>query len=154
MTENVEQVETSVEAIDQELVGIGGWLIWHAIGFVIGFIYFPVTLIASLFNYSKVARAGYVGIQAIEPIVLFGMLCFMIYAATLFFRKKRNAPVTIIILFIVGILTGVLLFVIELRAGTEIFAVNTVQWLVKGIIKVLWIPYFLVSKRVKATFMN
>ena len=155
MTENDEQVETSVEAIDQDLVGIGGWLILHAIGFVIGLIYFPVILIVSLVNYSKVAKAGYGGIHAIEPIVIFGLLCLMIYAATLFFRKKRNAPGTIIILLIAGLLSGVLLHVIKLVVGTEVITVNTVEWLVKGIIKApIWIPYFLVSKRVKATFVN
>jgi hypothetical protein len=155
MTEYVEQVDMSIEARDQKLVGIGGWLIWHAIGFVIGLIYFPVMLIASLVNYSKVARAGYGGIQAIEPIVIIGLLCFMLYTATLFFRKKRNAPGTIIIYFIVGLVIAVIFFVIEFNAGTKLFTVNTVEWLVKGIIKVpIWIPYFLVSKRVKATFVN
>ena len=152
MIENVNRGETGLEDIDQDLVGIRGWLILPAIGFVMGLIYFPVMLSASLPN---VARAGYGGIQAIEPMVLFGMLCFMIYAATLFFRKKRNAPGTIIIFFIVGFVIGVLFFVIELSAGTKIFTVNTVEWFVKGIIKVpIYIPYFLLSKRVKATFVN
>ena len=152
MIENVNRGETGLEDIDQDLVGIRGWLILPAIGFVMGLIYFPVMLSASLPN---VARAGYGGIQAIEPMVLFGMLCFMIYAATLFFRRKRNAPGTIIILLIAGLLTGVLLHVIKLVVGTEVITVNTVEWLVKGIIKTpIWIPYFLVSKRVKATFVN
>jgi len=102
MTENVNQVESSIEAIDQNLVGIGGWLVLPAIGFFTGLIYFSIMLIVSLVKYSKVAGAGNEGIHAIESIVMFGMLCFMIYAATLFFRKKRNAPGTIIIFFIVG----------------------------------------------------
>ena len=153
MAENVTQVEPSVEVIDQKLVGIGGWLVLPAIGFVTGLIYFPIMLIVSLVKYSEVAGAGYGGIRAIESIVLFGMLCFMIYAATLFFRKKRNAPGTIIILFIVGYVIGILFYVIESNAA--LVSVNTLLWCIKGIYKgPIFIPYFLVSKRVKATFVN
>ena len=141
--------------MDQKLVGIGGWLVLPAIGFVTGLICFPLMLIVSLFKYSEVVGAGHGGIHTFESIVLFGMLCFMIYAATLFFRKKRNAPGTIIIFFIVGYVIGILFFVIELNAGTKIFTVDTVLWCVKGIYKgPIFIPYFLLSKRVKATFVN
>ena len=153
MNENVKQVESSVEAIDQKLVGIDGWLVLPAIGFVTGLFYFPIMLIVSLVKYSEVAGTGYIGIHAIESILIFGMLCFMIYTATLFFRKKRNAPVTIIILFIVGYVIGILFFVIESNAGLVSF--NTLQWCIKGIYKgPIFIPYFIVSKRVKATFVN
>ena len=153
MTENDEQAEKSVEAIDQNLVGISGWLVLPAIGFVTGLIFFPIMLIVSLVKYSEVAGAGHGSIHAIESILIFGLLCFMIYAATLFFRKKRNAPGTIIILFIVGYVIGFLFYVIESNAG--IVSVNTLFWCFKGIYKgPIFIPYFLVSKRVKATFVN
>ena len=155
MTENIEQIGASVEAIDQELAGIGGWLILPVIGFAMGLIYFPAMLTVSLSMYSKVAWAGYGSIHAIEPIVLTGLLCFMLYTATLFFRKKSSTPATFIALIIAGLVTGVLLFVIELNTEIDVFAINTVEWLIKGIIKAaICIPYFRVSKRVKATFVN
>ena len=143
MAENVKQVESSVEKIDQKLVGIGGWLFLPAIGFVAGLILFPIFLIVSLVKYSEVAGVGNGGIHVIESILLFGLLCFMIYAATLFFRKKRNAPRTIIILFIVGYVIGILFFVIEQNA--DLVSFNTLMWCIKGIYKgPIFIPYFIV----------
>ncbi len=155
MTENVEQQESSIEAEDQALVGIGGWLILPAIGFVLGPIIGVIGLIAALGMYSDVANAGYGGIYALEILVIVGLFCFMVYAASLFFRKKSNAPRTIITLLIVSIIASIALLVIELGAGAEVFAVETGKQLVRDVIgAAIWIPYFRVSKRVKATFVN
>ena len=155
MTENVEQVESSVEDIDQELVGIGGWLILHAIGFVLGPIVGVYELVVSLSNYSKAAKAGYGGIYIIEPVVFIGLFCFFVYIAILFFRKKSNLPGTFITFFIVSIFASGLLLVIELNTEAKIFLEGIELWFVKAIIRAaIWIPYFIVSKRVKATFVN
>ena len=155
MTENVEQLESSVETVDQKLVGIGGWLILPAIGFVLGPIIGVIGLIAALGMYSDVASASYGGIYTLEIIVIVGLLGFMVYAATLFFRKKTNAPGTIITLFIVSVVASGVLLVVELGAGAEVFAVETGKQLIQEIISAaIWIPYFRVSKRVKATFVN
>ena len=155
MTENVEQIESSVEGIDQELVGIGGWLILIVIGFVLGPIIVIYELAVSFSSYSKAANAGYGGIYIIEPIILIGLLCFFIYIAILFFRMKSNLPGTFITFFIVSLFASGLLYVIELSTGAEIFSEQTGLWFIKSIIRtVIWIPYFIVSKRVKATFVN
>ena len=155
MTENVEQTESSAEAIDQDLVGIGGWLILHVIGFVLGPIVVVYELAVSLSSYSKAAKAGYGDIYIIEPIILTGLLCFFIYIATLFFRKKSNTPGTFITFFIVSLFASGLLYVIEVSTGAEIFSEQTGLWFAKSIMRaVIWIPYFIVSKRVKVTFVN
>jgi len=105
--------------------------------------------------YSDVARAGYGGIYTLELLVIIGILVFTLYAAYLFFKKKSNAPKTIITLLIVGIVSSCVLLVIELGAGADPFAIETGKQLVKEIIgAAIWIPYFRVSKRVKATFVN
>jgi uncharacterized membrane-anchored protein len=151
----VEQLESNMENVDQKYVGIGGWLILPAIGFVLGPIIGVIGLIASLGMYSDVARAGYGGIYTIEIIVIIGLLCFLLYAATLFFKKKSNAPSTIITLLIVSLVSSCVLLVIELSAGAEPFAIETGKQLVREIIgAAIWIPFFRVSKRVKATFVN
>lgn len=155
MNEQIEQVEPGVLTVDEKLVGISGWLILPAIGFVLGPIIGAVVLIAGLGMYSDVARAGYGGIYTFELIVLFGLIGFLTYAATLFFRKKSNAPRVIIMLYIVSIVASGILLVVELSAGAEVFAAETGKQLVRDIIgAAIWIPYFRVSKRVKATFTH
>lgn len=155
MNEQIEQVEPGVLTVDEKLVGISGWLILPAIGFVLGPIIGAVVLIAGLGMYSDVARAGYGGIYTFELIVLFGLIGFLTYAATLFFRKKSNAPRVIIMLYIVSIVASGILLVVELSAGAEVFAAETGKQFVRDIIgAAIWIPYFRVSKRVKATFTH
>lgn len=155
MTEKIEQSISNVGTVDEKLVGIEGWLVLPAIGFVLGPVIGIIALIAAIGMYSGVARAGYGGIYALELIVIVGILGFMIYAATLFFRKKSNAPRTIITLLVVSLIASGALLLIELGAGAEIFAVETGKQLVRDIISAaIWIPYFRVSKRVKATFVH
>jgi len=155
MTEKIEQQESSVQVVDEKLVGISGWLILPAIGFVLGPIIGVIAVIASIGMYSDVARAGFGGLYALELIVLSGLMGFLIYAAILFFQKKSNAPKIIITLYIVSIVASCALLVVELGAGAEMFAVETGKQLVRDVIgAAIWIPYFRVSKRVKATFVN
>ncbi|MFZ1415500.1 MAG: DUF2569 domain-containing protein [Defluviicoccus sp.] len=155
MAENVEQLESNVETADQKLVGIGGWLILPAIGFVLGLLIGVVGLIDALGMYSDVARAGYGGIYKLELLMFLGMLGFTVYAATLFFLEKSNAPRTIITLLIVSLVASGVLLVIELGAGAKASALETGKQLVRDIINAaIWIPYFRVSKRVKATFVH
>lgn len=155
MTDRAEAGEGSASGVDPSLVGIGGWLVLPAIGFVVGPIVGVVGLIAALGLFSDVEAAGYGGIYTLELVVQVGLLAFLIYAATRFFGKKSNAPSVIITFLIVSLGTSVLLLIIELGAGAEVFAIETGKQLVREVIgAAIWIPYFRVSKRVKATFVN
>jgi len=146
---------TSSAAVDPKLVGIGGWLVLPAIGFVLGPIIGVVGLIAAFALFADVERAGYGGVYALKLVVQVGLLGFLIYAATLFFGKKANAPTVIITFFLVSLGASIVLLVIELGTGAEEFAIESGKQLVSGVIgAAVWIPYFRVSKRVKATFVN
>lgn len=150
-----EQTETSEPIVEPHLVGIGGWLILPAIGLILGSIVLVVSLIASLAMFSRVADAGYGGLYSLEIVVGLGFLVFYIYAATCFFGKRNNAPATIISLIIASIIASGVLIVIEMCAGAEELAVGWEREIVRDIIvAAIWISYFKVSKRVKATFVN
>lgn len=143
------------EAVDKNLEGIGGWLILPAIGMVLGPIVGVVGLVFALGLYSRVVQAGYGGVFAVELLVGAVLLAFAIYVAVLFFRKQRKAPRMIIILLAAGLGTDLFLLVVELAASAQVFAAESLKQLVRDMIgAAIWIPYFRVSKRVKATFVN
>jgi hypothetical protein len=147
--------EMTTKEVDPKLVGIRGWLVLPAIGLVLGPIVGVVSLVVGFALYSDVAVAGWGGLFAAEMVVELGLLIFMIYAASRFFSKKRNAPMVIIALLVTGLAANGLLLLVELGVGAEDFAEETTRMLVRSIISAaIWIPYFRVSKRVKATFVN
>jgi hypothetical protein len=160
MAEQIEQEEPSVQAKDEKLVGIRGWLILPAIGFVLGTLIRVSTLIVdigaySTGMYSDVARAGIDEIYTLEFIISLSLTGLLIYATILFLKKKKNAPKVIIALHIASIVALYVFLVFELDIEAKMFAVEIVIQLVNSVIAaVIWIPYFVVSKRVKATFVN
>jgi hypothetical protein len=152
--ENIVQAEVK-QNNDDKLKGIGGWLIFPAIGLILGPVIDVIALYTSIGMYNDVARAGYGGVYSLELIVIFAFLLFTIYAAIQFFNKTRNAPKVMITLLVVSIGTSLLLLGNESSAGAEVFAVETGKQLVRDIVAAaIWIPYFNISKRVKATFVN
>jgi len=135
--------------------GIGGWLILPAIGLVLGSIIGVLALLYSLTLFSDVKAAGYGGIYALELFVLAGIVALTIYVAIPFFRKRRDAPSKMILLLAVGVGGSLFLLVVELGASAEVFAEETAKQLLRDIVSaVIWIPYFRISKRVRATFVN
>jgi Protein of unknown function (DUF2569) len=155
MAGQAETDDAHVSTLDPSLAGIGGWLVLPAIGFVLGPIIGIVMLVVAVGLYGDVADAGLGGLYALELLVDVGLLAFLIYAATRFFGKMRNAPPTIIALLIAGLVSSGVLIIIELSAGAEPFAIESGKQLVRSIIAAgIWIPYFKVSKRVKATFVH
>lgn len=153
MDEKADQLESNAEAPDQHLAGIRGWLILPAIGLVLGPVFALVLLIAGLMQpiFEIVGEGGLGGIYALDLLAIFGLIVFAVYVATLFFRKRWNAPRAIIALLIAGLFVSGVLVAFGFIAGPEILH------LVFGILVVgaaVEIPYFRVSKRVKATFVK
>ena len=156
-----DQTEARAGAPEPQFVGIGGWLILPAIGFVLGPIIGVVNLVVALALSSDRARAGYGGIYALELLVLLALLAFLTYTATRFFDKKSDAPVNCVALLILSLVASYMLLIIQLGAGAEVLALESMGqffgWIgyLGGIIgAVIWIEYFNVSERVKATFVN
>jgi len=147
------QTEAMVSVPDMRLVGIGGWLILPAIGLILGPVVSVVGLIAAMAFFSEITATGHGDLFAFELVLEAGFVVFTIYVATRFFAKKSDAPSIFIALQVAGVMVSLMLLVIELGAGADEFAVESGKHLVRGVIgAAIWIPYFMGSKRVKATF--
>lgn len=94
----IEDTESATPDADAKLADIGGWLVLPAIGLVLDPVLWVVSLAVGGALFSTVAATGHGGLFAVEMFVEFGLLIFMIYAASRFFRKKRDAPTVRIVL--------------------------------------------------------
>lgn len=132
---------------------IGGWLILPAIGLVLGCILSVIGIILSFSIASEIA-SKYKGIFAINLLFDIALTVFLFYVAFRFFGKRRNAPAAMISFIIANIIVSGVLLVISIGAEAEPFMLESGKTLGKGIISAaIWIPYFVVSKRVKKTFV-
>lgn len=148
-------VQDREESVDPALVGIGGWLILPALGLVLGPIFSIVMLVMALPMYPQVEAAGFGGLFTLEILVDAALIVFMLYAASRFFPKKADAPAVMIALYIAAPVVLAVMLAIETSEGAAFFAEESQKHLVRSIIgAMIWVPYFRVSKRVKATFVN
>jgi Protein of unknown function (DUF2569) len=151
-------------------VGIGGWLILVVIGLVVTPIrltYLLMTTYVPIFrdgSWSQLTTPGMPAYHALwAPVLSFeivgNMLILVLALVTLFclIRKSRKTPKMAIALY--G--WAAVFVVIDSFVGNLIPAVAaqsdpaSVKELMRSLIgAAIWIPYFLVSKRVKATFVN
>jgi hypothetical protein len=155
---------------EKNLEGLGGWLVLVGIGCVVWPIRNVVTLIPI---YHEIFTSG--GWEAVtdaaspsyhplfgpfiiaEIIVNVAFLIAGLIAIYWFFTKRRGFPK----LYISIIAGSFILIIVDALIGEfiapdeEIFDADTMKELGRSIIGVVvWIPYMLVSKRVKATFVN
>lgn len=151
-------------------VGIGGWLILVVIGLVVT----PIRLVLFLMtNYVPIFRDGAWGQLTTPgtpayhalwaPVITFeiagNMLIIVLALVTLFclIRKSRKTPKMAIVLYswaavfvVIDFFTANLIPTVAAQSDPD-----SVKDLVRSLIAAaIWIPYFLVSKRVKATFVN
>jgi hypothetical protein len=147
---------------------IGGWLILCAIGLILYPVQSTIFLITELIpalspeNWSALTSptSNYYH-PFFAPLViaeLVGNLCFSIFSICLiifFFKQRKNTP-KLIILFLAGNLIFVgfdyfaMTFIILRPSSINLEAtINFIRTTVAGMV---WIPYFLFSKRVKSTF--
>lgn len=155
---------------DRDLQGIGGWLILVAIGIVIT----PFRLgLLMVQTYPEIFTSGAWEALTTEgsgvyspfwaPFILGEilvnsiMLLAWLYIAYLFFSKKAALPKWYIGLAVFGLVFVIAdAFAIRLVVSdAPIFDADIVRELMRSLITVvIWVPYMLVSKRVKATFVN
>lgn len=141
----------------QHLEGIGGWLLLVAIGIVLT----PFLLLAEVTTYIPLLNDldefdDMFSLFLIIELVINSILSLLsLYLAYLFFRKSYKTPNT----FIIFNLLSLFVIIIDLVVAVQFFELSIdsgdTKELVKQLIRCLiWIPYFLVSVRVKNTFVQ
>ncbi|WP_370652609.1 DUF2569 domain-containing protein [Sediminibacterium sp.] len=155
---------------NNELKGLGGWLILVGVGVVLSPIRLLVIYIPyykSIFEDGRWEAFTTVGSEAYIPYfgaMLIGEITFnsimvvvLIYLIFLFFSKHHLFPKIFIGIFVASIIFIFLdaLLVTMVFPDESIFDPKTTIALMQALIGCLiWVPYMLVSKRVRATFVG
>lgn len=146
----------SESPVTSHLVGVHGWLILPAISLVSGTIFLAISLIWILSSYFNAAPEEYSNLYNSVILIELVLLILVLYVSIRFFGKKRDAPFMMIFLMVVYILLFGYLFEAEISYDYVVMAASkSFKPLIGGIIyDAIWIPYFIVSKRVNATFVR
>jgi len=155
---------------NNELKGLGGWLILVGIGVVISPIRLLVTLVPTykpIFEDGTWEALTTVGSEAYTPYfgsLLVGEIAFnalmvvaSIYLIYLFFSKHYIFPKLYIVIVAASLIFIPLdaWIVTKVFPGESMFDPETTKEFMRSlIVGVIWVPYMLVSKRVKATFVE
>jgi hypothetical protein len=152
--------EVKASQVDAVPAGFGGWLILPAIGMVLSPLLGVIGLFLGLEPLDELVRHGF-GLYAIPRyIAMLGLLIYTFMAAVRFFKKRSNAPATLIKLLIARVIIAFVFFIlgiIVLGGNDELLIVMLLRsnnFIAQGVAAAIWVPYFRVSKRVKATFVN
>ncbi|HEX9949551.1 MAG TPA: DUF2569 domain-containing protein [Thermodesulfobacteriota bacterium] len=163
------KAQKNADAAPKQYDKIGGWLILVAIGLI----FTPIRLLVVLFKdllpalsadtWSRLTTPGTEAYHPLwAPLLLFEIIgnclfiLFPIIIAIFFFQKRRFVPRLVIMLLLSN-----LVFVAIDYFAADLIPFVAAQEDIGSLIElirvfigcVIWVPYFLVSKRVKATFV-
>ncbi|MDR0407912.1 MAG: DUF2569 domain-containing protein [Campylobacteraceae bacterium] len=151
-------------AEEKNIKGLGGWLILVGIGVVLS----PLIIIAELVMlYLNIKILSALEIEINNPFLISilygeiavntGLFFAWIFIAVLFFTKNKISPkyyISILLFTLVFIFVDALAVKLTLP-NEHIFDAETIKETgYPLVICLIWIPYMLISKRVKATFVE
>lgn len=155
---------------EQNLKGLRGWLLLVALGLVLSpirilFVQLPIyneifadgTWEALTTPGSEVYHSLWAPLLTGEIIFNFAMLLASLYLVYLFFSKHYLFPKVYIIVVLVALVFIPLdaWLVAQVLPGEPLFDAQSLQEFIRVLVSAcIWIPYMLVSKRVKATFVE
>lgn len=133
---------------------IGGWLSLIAVGLVLGPLIGVANLLADYAMLSMVTKNDYPGLDTLivaDVAILGALITFQVVVAVLFFRRHEWVPRLMVAWLSSNLGASVLLFCWTKEVFGEWPA--AVEWFGRPIgMAAIWIPYFLLSRRVKLTF--
>lgn len=163
------KAQKNADAIQKQYDKIGGWLILVAIGLIFTPIRLSVVLFKDLLpslsadTWSRLTTPGTAAYHPLwAPLLLFEIIgnclfiLFPIIVAIFFFQKRRFVPKLIIV-----VLLSNLVFVAIDYFAADLIPFIAAQEDIGSLVELIrvflacavWVPYFLVSKRVKGTFV-
>lgn len=146
-------LDSPAPASDPKLIGIKGWLLFPAVEIAWRAVKGFLALFFEFWLYPEMAALGFAVPMACLILMTAGLQAYTLYAAHQFFKRRRNAPTVMITFYILCIAFVVVGLGGQAALGIEIDARESTRELGKAIIPaMIWIPYFVRSKRVKATF--
>lgn len=143
---------------DREFRKIRGWLIVPGIGLVLSVLVNLLSITATLrllIDHHSEMPGTVNAVMLFELLAFIGMFLFTLYVAGLFFRKKRTLPRN----YILFLFVGVAYVILDMLLGHYYLNVPMDYEALKPVVRnlvscAIWIPYFLVSQRVKRTFVK
>ena len=142
----------------REFRKIGGWLYLPALGLVatilVNLVSVHFTMRFLMENVAYIANTQK-AILYFELFAFTGLFGYGIFVSSLFFRKKRQLPRHYIVLVVIG----TAFVASDLLLGHHYLEIPYVYDTVKPVLRnvlsaCIWIPYFIVSERVKRTFVR
>jgi len=161
--------QKDIEATEKQYDNIGGWLILVAIGLIFTPIRLLVVVVKDLLPvlsgdvWSRLTTPGTESYHALwAPLLIFEMvgnclfILFSIIIAIFFFQKRTFVPKLIIALLLSNLVFVAIDYfaadLIPFIAAQEDMG-SLIELMRVFIACLIWVPYFLVSKRVKGTFI-
>ena len=163
MQENLPSDQQKNSLSKNEPQGIGGWLILVVIGLLISLTRLFTTVFSESIPALQSPTARYLD-RAIKSLLYFELIGNILFALAIIFlllllsQRYKLFPRLIIIFY----LSNVVFVLLDLILAYQIPAIknspddgSSIKELARSIIgAAIWVPYFLVSKRVKNTFVN
>lgn len=134
---------------------INGLLYLPALGLIFGIIGNAIELysfIMSVFYYFR--ETGFLSYYAIGALAFIACgFIVSLYAAWLFFRRKSGTRKTMIAYYVTGLIVALYLTVLPAILFDAHLGSDSIRLLSSGIIGVIiWVPYFIISKRINVVF--
>ena len=134
---------------------IGGWLILVAIGLVLSTISVLLYIRSSILPVFRAVPVSQLSGELqfylfLDLVLNLSLLIYITYVIVLFFKRREAVPKLMISLYILN-------FVFIIIDRFVIKSISESQWtfvIIHSVVSsLIWIPYFLISKRVKGTFV-
>jgi hypothetical protein len=138
-----------------EVCKINGLLYLPALGLIFGVIGGAIKLcsfIMTVFNYFN--ETGYLSYYSMGAIAFLTSGFFVsLYAAWFFFRRKKETRKVMIFYYVIGLTIALYLTVLPAVLFDVDPSSDSIGLLLRGIFGVvIWVPYFIFSKRINAVF--